>query len=530
MKKLGLFALIIVGIIAAAGCSGGSTTPADDGNGDETTTRPLSGTIGTANESISGKAESYGCQADICKVIATDTSGGTVMDEDLAECVFELDLEVGKSYMVSFVDCGGEWVAGMSGVLKVEAGEGIELGTITISGSIATSEHPFDEFLDTDGDGTVDSEDEDPCGGVSCDVLYSCKAFGYSDEDGSGICDEFEGDSWGSGSDVSVSCESDSDCGDSEVCALCEDWGMAVCVLQTDICDEEHPCKVGSSCYEACGSPAFGFCYSDTAFEPGCVSNADCMMTHGEGWTCDTEASLSISKHLMKDGGTDSAPEGPAGGAEGGVCAPPEEIACETDEECWMIGGICSEGKCEGGCYSDEQCNGGYCYSGTCFSGDLIECGIDDDCVSGYECMGGMCLFSGACEIDEECIEAIGDPGYMCLEGYCFYSEIPTGAQEGDECTYTYECDGGLICWYGKCQPAVEKGLSDNICDYSTDCPEDGTFCLPINLVDCSARVCTDGGVFFDGSPVEDDCVDPFLWDDVHSTCMTADMANCVEE
>lgn len=134
-------------------------------------TRTLTGTLSGSSET-SKTLSSAGCEADT--VIATATDGTTVNGDVDAACGFALSVSVGQSYVVSFV-LEGSFVATLivdSGVAgftatEIRIGDGdatIELGSVTIEGTVATAAKDPAEDNDSDGDDIDDADDADDDG------------------------------------------------------------------------------------------------------------------------------------------------------------------------------------------------------------------------------------------------------------------------------------------------------------------------------------------------------------------------------
>jgi hypothetical protein len=180
-----------------------SISCADDCDSSSSSTRVLTGTIapfGTSSSISAGKSlktiGAFDCST-ISKAVATATDGSTVTDETIDACEIELSLETGKIYSIVFKDDSDETIAVMKieygSLLPIKDGEGsIELGNINFAYSQTTSTEDYLYYIDTDADGTVDSEDDTPCGDSACSDVYSCEKYEYTDEDGDGVCDEFE--------------------------------------------------------------------------------------------------------------------------------------------------------------------------------------------------------------------------------------------------------------------------------------------------------------------------------------------------
>lgn len=181
---------VTAGLFACSGSSsstgGSSTTGARNltGNASGSSTPAL---VNELNQTLSES----GCLADT--IIATTTTGTTSTATLDSNCDFNLELQTGQSYVISFV-LDGQFVAsllfdtGISGfgdsVFSVDDSTGdINLGAITFSGNLASSEHNPLEYCDSDDDGIHDFDDDDDDGDDIYDYYESdCDLDGYIDD------------------------------------------------------------------------------------------------------------------------------------------------------------------------------------------------------------------------------------------------------------------------------------------------------------------------------------------------------------
>ena len=92
-------------------------------------------------------------------------------------------------------------------------------------------------------------------------------------------------------------------------------------------------------------------------------------------------------------------------------------------------------------------------------------------------CFAGFFDFSTAdslktCSSDSDC--------YQWLDDYCIYKRCYSKKSYGFSCTYDRQCDeGNLRCFSGKCRCYDDnkwlrtRCVSDNFCDYDSDCSTD---------------------------------------------------------
>lgn len=184
------------------GCGNSSDNAGDAGAtaGDET--RNMTGAVASSESALTRASSAGGvssCEGSAIAAIATATDGTAVREELFENCGMSLPLKVGKNYVVNFVNESEEFVASLvapsGSVFEVLPGDSdIDLGTVEIANGMATFSGDFLAYIDTDGDGTMDRDDDTPCGGDSCTEFYSCEYFGFSDSDGDKICDEWDGE------------------------------------------------------------------------------------------------------------------------------------------------------------------------------------------------------------------------------------------------------------------------------------------------------------------------------------------------
>jgi hypothetical protein len=97
------------------------------------------------------------------------------------------------------------------------------------------------------------------------------------------------------------------------------------------------------------------------------------------------------------------------------TATPVEEPECGANEPC-PSGQNCIAGACVGsgsGCTSDDQCSDGFeCLEGTCVQ-TAPECSDSEGCAGGDICVGGTCI-TPECTSDEDCTE-----GFVCVAGTC---------------------------------------------------------------------------------------------------------------
>jgi hypothetical protein len=165
---------------------------------------------------------------------------------------------------------------------------------------------------------------------------------------------------------------------------------------------------------------------------------------------------------------------GEAGGSDGGV-----PTACSESAPC-PEGKACVAGVCQGGagspcvvggeclstvCDPTQRCGIGGpgtacaapadCVSATCTAGVCAPGGPGTPCTTGNDCAAGTCALDGTCGPG-----AAGGTGHPCqantecLSNACTAGVCAPGGQ-GSPCTMDPDCQEGLTCIAGACEPPV---------------------------------------------------------------------------
>ncbi len=168
-----------------------STTRAITGNLSSTSTVGLSTSFLT-RFAFAADVAAAECSAD--SIIATDVTGTTVVATVDSACDFTIDLELEQSYVISLTQ-DGAFVAtlifdsGLTGftssALTLSASDSaVDLGWITVNGTVATPENNPLSYCDKDDDGEndlVDSDDDED--GVADSEERDCDYDGFLDDD-----------------------------------------------------------------------------------------------------------------------------------------------------------------------------------------------------------------------------------------------------------------------------------------------------------------------------------------------------------
>lgn len=171
----------------------------------------------TGNVAASGSGNDFPCVADTA--VAGDQEGKTTTAGiSPADCSFEISLETGKAYSLSFTS-DSEFVGAVSfqsgsgefptNFFLVSEGEGpIALGTVTFSGSTGTVQTEPAAQTDEDGDGNPDSADADDNNDGVPDLLQTdCDLDGIPDALDADISSCAGGGNAGGGTDGGTTAE-----------------------------------------------------------------------------------------------------------------------------------------------------------------------------------------------------------------------------------------------------------------------------------------------------------------------------------
>jgi len=312
------------------------------------------------------------------------------------------------------------------------------------------------------------------------------------------------------------------DCDDSNPCTTdtCDgDTGECFHEPNAFTCEDGDPCTIGDQC-------VYGAC------QPGAAKDCD------DGNQCTDDACLPSS----------------------GACEHlPNLAACDDGNLC-TTGDHCQAGVCipTGGvdCFDGNPCTADACLPSVgCKHSDLdgIACDDYDVCTQGDQCLGGGCLSGQAVECDDgnDCTGDTCHPVFGCQ-----YQDLITTCDDGDPCTTTDQCQGGLCvggepkdcddgdpCTLNWCEAGVgcEDGYDDGAaCDDGDPCSfqdlcQGGQCVSQTGHVDCDdGNPCTqdecgpDKCVYYVASGVCDDG-DPCTVDDqcVGGTCAGEAVPNC---
>ena len=295
------------------------------------------------------------------------------------------------------------------------------------------------------------------------------------------------------GSQLKVSCQTDSDCGPHFRCGvggqfhgscLCaDDQACAPNDAGPTFCDPLGLCqgKVGCSTDFDCASGQFcdvsvGLCLAS----PACGTDLDCPF----GTVCDSTTQLCLAGCRS----TGDCPSGDGGTIVPCVCGDGLECQCPPPGD----GGFIDPAT-----YDRSKCPIGSCEPGNC-AGDTADCPYNDSCVA-PEADGG----SWSCQPDPRdvvlCQGCTYTPGTVSACGagntgganFCLLDlENPTGGttfcgvdcSHGESCPSGYECDDVIILTQNPCSSDQSCNPSQIACDPELDgggsCPVD-TRCAP---------------------------------------------------
>lgn len=205
MKKSKHLLLILVlsmfAGFAGQACSSSEGGASEVGNPPSALTRTFTGSVpesGDASVAALRRMAKYvasTCAADT--VLATNSADEDTSATIAADCSFSIDLTVDDSYVLAFT-LEGETVATLSvlddslnafGFFYVSEGDAVDMGEITFTQTLATPQFNPQAFNDYDGDGTLDSEDDDDDGDGTLDTAETdCNGNGTPDDSEGIIC------------------------------------------------------------------------------------------------------------------------------------------------------------------------------------------------------------------------------------------------------------------------------------------------------------------------------------------------------
>ncbi len=162
----------------------------------------------------------------------------------------------------------------------------------------------------------------------------------------------------------------------------------------------------------------------------------------------------------------------PGGPTEPAPQPPPEEVECETNEDCPVVAGGCVL----------QQCQMGEDGKGICVDAAFVcECvpGFDDNCDDGDTCTTDTCGDDGACEHDAS---GICNDGNVCTSDACENSKCTfTAFAEGDACEDGNICTIDQVCTAGSCAGGAVVDCDDgdactfDLCDPVGGCQHKAT-------------------------------------------------------
>ena len=335
-------------------------------------------------------------------------------------------------------------------------------------------------YLDSDGDGTCDAEDNcpgvpgqagSPCNdGNPCtinDVLnVNCQCTGtFQDSDGDGICNAQDncpftpgqigsscndGDPCTTGDVVNGNCQCQGIFRDADADGVCDALDDCPTVPGTigTLCDDGDPCTVNdvlnSNC-ECGGTPL-----PDGDGDGICDAEDGCPDLYGEpGWSCD----------------------------DGDPCTVNDVL----DVNCACVGSYVGDGDNDGICDALDDCPTVPGAIGSpCDDGD--PCTVNDVLDANCQCTGTLVDSDGdgICDTEDDCPDLYGEPGWSC--------------DDGDPCTVNDVLDVNCAC----VGTYVGDNDNDGICDALDDCPtvpgaigspcDDGEPCTVNDVLDANCQ------------------------------------------
>lgn len=253
VRRSSLFILLMVFSFVFVSCGGGSS----GSSGVDTTKRTVTGNLaGAGSKALISKAVGGSVctqiSPNICRVIATDTNGTTVIDESLSDCIFSLPLNIGSNYVISFVgpDQSGSCNQFLATLISSTGGNVFNISSGNVEINL--------------GDILLDSLTGKASSSVSLDGffgdIFTCEELNQLDSDGDDVCDGFEDVPTLSDFESLVECTTDADCSNGQICVvgLCtvQSTSGSQCTKNED-CSDGQFCKLGS-CVSATNADLVG--------------------------------------------------------------------------------------------------------------------------------------------------------------------------------------------------------------------------------------------------------------------------------
>ena len=302
-----------------------------------------------------------------------------------------------------------------------------------------------------------DCDDGNPCTQDSCDPETGCVNVSFE-----GSCDDGDACTLGDVCEAGV-CEGEPIvCQDDNFCTndICDPELGCTFPFNDLPCDDGNPCTEDDHCYQGACIP--GQTLVDCDDDNPCTTDT-CDAVTGEcfhepnTFTCDDGDPCTVGDQCLNGACQSGGPKDcddqnpctddaciPANGACGHL---PNTAACDDGNLC-TTGDHCQAGACmpTGGvdCYDSNPCTADACVPAMgCVYNNLegIACNDFDVCTQGDKCQGGECV-SGetiVCDDGNGCTGDSCDPVFGCQ-----YQDLITPCDDGDPCTTTDQCQGGL--------------------------------------------------------------------------------------
>jgi len=245
-----------------------------------------------------------------------------------------------------------------------------------------------------------------------------------------------------------VACLSAADCDDVNPCTtdVCDAGGACVHINNSDACNDGNACTQTDTCQSGvCTGSNPVVCPADQCHNPG---------------TCDTSTGV-CSAPTPKPNGT-TCNDGNACmqtyTCQSGVCTGSNPVVCPADQ-----------------CHNPGTCNTstGVCSPPTPRNGTT--CNDGDPCTTDDRCSGGSCTAGPPLDCDDGnvCTTDLCDGG-----GSCVYVNNSNTCNDGNACTHTDTCSGGV------CAGTPYTCNDNNVCT-DDSCDGDGTCTSTNNTAPC---------------------------------------------
>ena len=336
--------------------------------------------------------------------------------------------------------------------------------------------------LDNDCDGDIDEDtcdDGNPCTKDGCVPADGC----LNQELDEGACDDGDGCTLGDLCQAGICTGEPVTCNDGNECTedLCDAVSGCSFPDKGGPCEDGDPCTFGDFCEEAQCQSGVGLdcdddnpCTADLCGASGCGHEAvagpcDDSDPCSTGDKCQDGVCVFTGQTECQDGNACTSDWcDPLGGCQ----FLPNEAACNDGDMC-TLDDTCTQAECLGGatlnCDDSNPCTNDTCNPllGCKHTNNMAPCDDLDPCTLQDQCVGGMCVGTGAadCEDGNPCTTDYCDP----MAG-CTHVTNAVSCDDGNACTFGDKCQGGT-CAAGQQVACIDGNpCTDDSCDPGAGC------------------------------------------------------------